>query len=179
MDNLLAAKKVVPMLVVMENGYASRAGETRQQAADPTPPAAFEDLMIQDLIPMIDARYRTRTDRESGAIAGLSMGAGARHWPRPPRQVRLHRYFSGGFRARDFEQETSNRGVFMKPEMLNSQLKVFFVGTGTAELYYQYLKPFHEKLNEIGVRHVYFESPGTSHEYLTWRRQFRSSPVPG
>ena len=128
MDNLLAAKQVVPMLVVMENGYASRAGETRQPAADPSQPAAFEDLMIQDLIPMIDARYRTRTDRESRAIAGLSMGAnqalviGLGH---------LDKFayigdFSGGFPARDFKQETSNRGVFMKPEMLNSQLKVFF-----------------------------------------------------
>jgi enterochelin esterase-like enzyme len=171
MDNLLAGKKVVPMLVVMENGYANRAGETQPQA-DPSKPTAFEELMIQDLIPMIDARYRTRTDRESRAIAGLSMGAnqaliiGLGH---------LDKFayigdFSGGFPARDFKQETSNRGVFMKPGMLNSQLKVFFVGTGTSELYYQYLKPFHEKLNEIGVRHVYFESPGTSHEYLTWRR---------
>jgi hypothetical protein len=44
------------------------------------------------------------------------------------------------------------------------------VGAGTAELYYQYLKPFHETLEKLGVRHVFYESPGTSHERLTWRR---------
>ncbi|PWU00444.1 MAG: hypothetical protein C5B51_25145 [Terriglobia bacterium] len=95
MDNLLADKKAVPMLVVMENGYASRAGETRQQAADPNQPTAFEDLMIQDLIPMIDARYRTRPDRESRAIRRPIDGRqpSAHHRPRLPRQVRVHRRF--------------------------------------------------------------------------------------
>ena len=39
-----------------------------------------------------------------------------------------------------------------------------------AELYYQYLKPFHETLDKLGIRHIYYESPGTSHEWLTWRR---------
>src|SRR5437762_13924401 len=40
----------------------------------------------------------------------------------------------------------------------------------SVELYYQYLKPFHETLDKLGIRHIYYESPGTSHEWLTWRR---------
>jgi hypothetical protein len=56
MDNLLAAKKAVPMLVVMERGYAHRPGEAQQQGAGANAPSAFEDLVIRDLIPTIDAR---------------------------------------------------------------------------------------------------------------------------
>jgi len=69
-DNLLAAKKAVPMLVVMEHGYANRPGETAANAED-----VFEDLVIRDLIPAIDGRYRTLADREHRAIAGSSRGA--------------------------------------------------------------------------------------------------------
>jgi enterochelin esterase-like enzyme len=172
MDNLLAAKKAVPMLVVMERGYANRPGEAQQQGAAANALSAFEDVVIRDLIPTIDARYRTVTDREHRAIAGLSMGANQ------ALQIGLGHLdtfayigdFSGGFPARDFKPETSNNGIFTKPDLLNSKLRLLWVGSGTAELYYQYLKPFHETLEKLGVRHVFYESPGTSHEWLTWRR---------
>ena len=83
------AKKARPMLVVMEQGYARRPGETAPPPAPPRPAApgqapprpdfsrmfsAFEDVMVKDLIPMIDATYRTIPDREHRAMAGLSMG---------------------------------------------------------------------------------------------------------
>jgi enterochelin esterase-like enzyme len=171
MDNLLAAHKAVPMLVVMERGYALRPGETPPPALT-TAPTAFNDAVIQDLIPTIDARYRTIADREHRAVASLSMGANQ------ALQIGLGHLdtfayigdFSGGFPARDFKPETSNNGIFLKPDLLNSRLKLLWVGAGTAELYYQYLKPFHETLEKLGVRHVFYESPGTSHEWLTWRR---------
>ena len=90
MDNLIAERKARPMIVVMEQGYARRPGEA---APAPRPPArrprraespaapdfsrmfgAFEEVMVKDLIPMIDATYRTIPDREHRAMAGLSMG---------------------------------------------------------------------------------------------------------
>ena len=90
MDNLIAAKKARPMLVVMEQGYARRPGEAAPSPAPPRPAApgqappprpdmsrmfgAFEDVMVKDLIPMIDATYRTIPDRDHRAMAGLSMG---------------------------------------------------------------------------------------------------------
>jgi len=171
MDNLLAAHKAVPMLVVMEHGYANRPGETPPPEGS-TAPTAFEDVVIQDLIPTIDARYHTIADREHRAIAGLSMGANQ------ALQIGLGHLdtfayigdFSGGFPARDFKPETSNNGIFLRPDLLNSRLRFLWVGSGTAELSYQYLKPFHKTLEKLGVRHVFYESPGTSHEWLTWRR---------
>ena len=77
LDNLIAEKKAVPMIVVMEKGYATRANAAPQ----PTGPGrgdggAFEDVVIKDLIPMIDSTYRTLADRDHRAIAGLSMGSG-------------------------------------------------------------------------------------------------------
>jgi len=197
MDNLLAAKKAVPMLVVMERGYANPPAGTQQQggaadvasawaaiAGNPADASSvfraqdlvsrlrFEDLVIRDLIPTIDARYRTIADRGHRAIAGLSRGG------QQALQIGLGHldtftyigYFSGGSAVRAFKPETSYSGIFTKPDLLNSKLKLLWVGSGTAEeLAYQY-KPFHETLEKLGVRHVFYESPGTSHEWLTWRR---------
>ncbi len=89
MDNLIAERKARPMLVVMEQGYARRPGDpplagpaTRPAPGKKGPPfrdfsklfSAFEEVMVNDLIPMIDATYRTIPDRENRAMAGLSMG---------------------------------------------------------------------------------------------------------
>ena len=92
LDNLIAAKKAVPMIIVMDNGYATPAGQPLPQAPPTAPPigaagrgaaggrgaggsSAFEDVVIKEIIPMVDATYRTIADREHRAIAGLSMGA--------------------------------------------------------------------------------------------------------
>jgi enterochelin esterase-like enzyme len=90
LDNLLAAKKARPMLIVMDRGYATRDGSPVKPIFGPNAPAlgspeslknmenltaAFEDVVIQDIIPMIDSAYRTIPDRDHRAIAGLSMGA--------------------------------------------------------------------------------------------------------
>ncbi len=175
MDNLLAAKKAVPMLVVMENGYADTPGETsraRYDAQDLASRARFEDLVIHDLIPTIDARYRTIADREHRAIAGKSRGAGQ------ALEIGLAHLdtfayigdFSGASEAEEFKAETSYKGMFTKADLLNSKLKLVWVGAGTAEPRYKYLKRLDESLEKLGVRHVFYESAGTGHEWLTWRR---------
>ena len=71
-DNLIAAKKAVPMIIVMDNGYAYK-----PQSGEPSarPASVFEEVVINEIIPMIDTKFRTIADREHRAIAGLSMGA--------------------------------------------------------------------------------------------------------
>lgn len=69
LDNLIAAKKAVPMLIVMDNGYATRPSEQT-----PFQTTVFEEVLMQEVIPMIDEKFRTLPNRESRAIAGLSMG---------------------------------------------------------------------------------------------------------
>ena len=77
LDNLLADQKAVPMIVVLPNGRArpNDRAEGNVMAAAPAF-AKFEADLLNDLIPFIDARYSTRSDRESRAIAGFSMGGG-------------------------------------------------------------------------------------------------------
>mgnify|MGYP000733182214 CR=1 FL=1 len=58
------------MLIVMDNGYATRPSEQT-----PFPTTVFEEVLMQEVIPMIDEKFRTLPNRESRAIAGLSMGA--------------------------------------------------------------------------------------------------------
>ena len=77
LDNLIADKKAVPMIVVMPNGRAQpndRAG-TNPMATAPAF-AKFEQDLLKDLIPFIESNYSVKTDRESRALAGLSMGGG-------------------------------------------------------------------------------------------------------
>ena len=68
------------MLIVMDQGYADRAGAPAQATAgasgarSPQGPSAFEEVVIKDLIPFIDDTFRTYSDRDHRAMAGLSMG---------------------------------------------------------------------------------------------------------
>ena len=71
LDNLIAAQKAVPMIIVMDNGYAYKP----QSSGNGRPATVFEEVMMNEIIPMIDNRFRTIADREHRAIAGLSMGA--------------------------------------------------------------------------------------------------------
>ena len=76
---LIAVKKAVPMIIVMDNGYASRPGAAPPDAAvagrgPSVGTSAFEDVIVKDLIPLIDSTYRTIADRGHRAMAGLSMG---------------------------------------------------------------------------------------------------------
>ena len=72
LDNLLAENKTKPMVVVMDNGYAAKADAPANARGN----EAFGEVVLNDLIPIIDAKFRTIADRDHRAIAGLSMGAG-------------------------------------------------------------------------------------------------------
>jgi enterochelin esterase family protein len=75
MDNLIAAKKAVPMLVVTPAGHASR--ETFRPPANGQPARdEFAEDFVTDVMPYVDINYRVQTDRPHTAIAGLSMGGG-------------------------------------------------------------------------------------------------------
>jgi enterochelin esterase-like enzyme len=187
MDNLLAERKARPMLVVMEQGYARRSGE-----APPAPPApgqnrpaprdfsrtfsAFEDVMVKDLIPMIDTTYRTIPDRENRAMAGLSMG-GMQTFMITLKHLDLFAYLGGfsgaggGFGGAPFDSKTAYNGAMADADAFNKKVRLVWLGIGTAEgRMYEGIKNFHEALTKAGIKHVYYESPGTAHEWLTWRR---------
>jgi enterochelin esterase-like enzyme len=174
LDNLIDAKKAKPMIVVMDSGYAYKPGEPPVAAA-PGQPAApknyFEDVVITDLVPMTDAAYRTLADRDHRGITGLSMGSGQ------ALQIAFDHLdmfgWIGAFSCgalRNADPKTAYNGIFTNAASFNKKVHLLFLGTGTKEPHYGWVKPFHENLDKMGIKNVYFESPGTSHEWLTWRR---------
>ncbi len=77
LDNLLAEGKVTPMIVVMPNGRAQKNDRAEGNVFAAAPAfAAFEQDLLKDVIPTIEARYSVQADREHRALAGLSMGGG-------------------------------------------------------------------------------------------------------
>jgi enterochelin esterase-like enzyme len=195
LDNLIAAGKAQPMIVVMDRGYALRPG-----APVPTggPNAwsqnlhlaftSFEELVIRDLIPMIDATYRTIPDREHRAMAGLSMG-GMQTLFIALQHLDLFAYigsFSGPiiadlhvgdltafrFQAQPFDAKTAYGGAFSDPSTFNKRVKLLWLGVGTAESdqFRAGIGGAAQALRKAGVRVEYFESSGTAHEWQTWRR---------
>ena len=183
LDNLIAEGKARPMLVVMEQGYATRHGEPATPPAAPRPDmarmvGAFEDVVVGDLIPMIDATYRTAPDREHRAMAGLSMG-GMQTFQIGLKHLDLFSALGGfsgaGMGGGTFDPKTAHGGVMADPEAFNGKMRLIWLGIGTTEpqRMYEGVKNYHEALAKAGIKHVYYESPGTSHEWLTWRRCLR------
>lgn len=205
MDNLIAAKKAKPMLVVMDNLNAAHPGEdaslysarsiiARRSLADipPAPGAApanttaapasrpafpanfgsvFTEMMLTDLMPMVERTYRVLPGRDNRAMAGLSMG-GMQSFVTVLSNTDKFAYlggFSGSSGGRGaFDAKTSNNGVFADSQAFNKKMKLVFLGIGSVEG--PGTKNFSEALTTAGIHNVYFESPGTAHEWLTWRR---------
>jgi len=180
LDNLIADGNAVPMIIVMDNGYANK--PQSQEAIDnkTRPVSIFEDVMIKEIIPMIDAKFRTKTNREHRAIAGLSMGAN--------QTIRiimnnLDKFaYIGGFSgtpnypsADTLNAVTFLDGKFKDAGEINNKLKLIWLGLGTKEPnpFPGSVGAFRAMLDKQGIKHIYYESPGTAHEWLTWRRSLK------
>lgn len=134
--------------------------------------ATFTEMMLTDLIPMIEKTYRVLPGRENRAMAGLSMG-GMQTFLTTLSNLDKFAYIGGfsgstGGRGGAFDPKTSNNGVFADAAAFNKKVKVLFLGIGSAEG--PGTKNFSEALTKAGINNIYFESPGTAHEWLTWRR---------
>ncbi len=173
LDNLIAEKKAVPMIIVMDNGYAYKP----QNNANGRPAMAFEEVMMQEIIPMIDARFRTLASRENRAIAGLSMGANQtmRIAMNNLEQFAYYGGFSGTSNypsSDEINVDTFLNGAFKDGKKVNQQLKVLWLGLGTKEPepFPGSVGAFRKMLDKQGIEHVYYQSPETAHEWQTWRR---------
>ena len=174
MDNLIAEGKAAPMLVVMETAYATRPDATPEASPNGPPrvPDVFEDVVIGDLIPMIDSSYRTIPDREHRAMTGTSRGASqtlqitSKH---------LDQFaWIGAFQCsshRQFQREDLSRRRLQRCRGVQQEGALTMDGAGTMEeRMHQGAKAMHEALEAAGIKDVFYESPGTSHEFQTWRR---------
>jgi enterochelin esterase-like enzyme len=193
-DNLLAGRSAKPLIIVMAYGYARRAGSappdlTGKPMGSPEfmksmqdLAAAFEDDMIQALIPYIDSTFRTFTDRDHRAMAGLSMG-GMETFRVTLNHLDLFSYI-GGFSGAGGMQMLANRGLDTKTDVngafadskaFANKVHLLWLGVGTAEpeRMRNGLLNFHHALDDARIQHVFYESQGTDHEWQTWRRDLK------
>jgi len=210
LDNLIAAGRAQPMIVVMDRGYADKPGASpfkltgqmsRREIRDAF--SRFEDVVIRDLIPVVDQSYRTIPDREHRAMAGLSMGGmqtlfiALHHLDRFAWVAALSAPMLRGAAPNEtfgpslegaFDTRTAYDGAFSDPAKFNQRVRLLWIGVGTAEepRMRASVGGAVDALRKSGVHLVYFESPGTAHEWQTWRRDlhdlaprlFREGPEP-
>ncbi len=197
LDNLIADGKTRPFIIVMENGGGMGGGGGRRGGAPGGRGGfsfnftAFERVLIDDLIPFIDANYRTLADQPHRAMAGLSMGG---MQTRVITLANLDKFshiglFSGGSIALS---NITDLAVFQE------KVKVVFVGYGSREVdpanrrgggrggFGGDPKANAEALKEAGINSVFYVSPQTAHEWQSWRRSlhefapllFQDQPLP-
>lgn len=167
LDNLIAAKRAEPMLVVMENGYATSADQSAGGGRGQVD--QFSELVVTDLVPFVDGKFRTLADREHRAIAGLSMGGGQ---AMRTGLANLDKFawvgsFSGALR--EFNVETSYGGALRDAEAANRQLKLLWMGCGAEDRLFAGGREIHQALTAHKVEHVWVEGPG-AHEWQVWRK---------
>ena len=192
MDNLIAAKKTVPFIIVMDNGLNARRpqgqaqgapqGGQRPQGQGGQRPqggfgggfggfggfggggiaGAFKDVLFDDIIPMVEKNYRVQADPAHRAYAGLSMGGmQAREvtLANPGKFAYVGSFSSGAWSV---DQVKNSDGFAQKTKLL------FMSGGGKENMgCVQAAKNIKE---QVGMNAVGYESPGTAHEFHTWRR---------
>ncbi|MSV27759.1 MAG: esterase [Bryobacterales bacterium] len=173
-DNLLAANKAKPMIVVMPNGSMPRPPNA---PAGPGPGAAlaqerFAGELMKDVIPYVESHYRVVADAANRALAGLSMGGGQtlRVGLTNPDMFAYLGVWSAGVNPQtspDFEKRSA---AFLEyPEKTNKAVKLFWIGVGAKDpLAYAGSKNLIELLKRHGIAHEYHESPG-GHTWINWR----------
>jgi enterochelin esterase-like enzyme len=194
LDNLIAGGSSKPMIVVMAYGYARRAGHVdpdlagkpfgspEMMQAMQEMAQAFEDDLTQALIPFIDSHFRTLSDRDHRAMAGLSMG-GMQTFQVTFDHLELFSYI-GGFSGaagqlvlgdRTLDPKTDLHGALADPAAFAKRVHLLWLGVGTVEpdRMKAGLERLHTSLDEAHIQHVFYESPGTAHEWQTWRRDLK------
>ncbi len=170
MDNLIAEGKALPMIVVMDWGQVPLPDAPVHMPSTPPPPEIGE-VTIKELIPMVDATFRTIPEREYRAMAGLSMGSVQTLYIG---LANLDKFaYLGVFSRRTMSPEEFGNfsGVFADAEAFNKKVKLFWWGAGTAEEgIYNSTKRNLAELAAAGIKTVFAEFPGTSHEWQTWRK---------
>ena len=165
LDNLAADKKIVPMIVVMPNGRASKDLTARSPFPQQSP--AFEKFgeeLLKDVIPFIEKTYPVKADREHRALAGLSMGGGQ---SLNFGLANLDTFaWVGGFSS---APNTKRAETLVKdPAEATKKLKLLWVSCGDKDRLMQTSKTFHQKLEELKVPHIWYEEPG-GHDFKVWK----------
>jgi len=162
-DNLLADARMVPMIVVMPNGHVGTGGTRADPKAPPPDGPRFGEELLNDIMPLIEARYPVATTPDRRALAGLSMG-GAQSLNIG---LTTHGRFAylGGFSS----------GPTLRPadELLTSpattDLKLLWVSCGDNDNLLPVSQNFHDALQARALPHTWHLTPGAAHDWKVWK----------
>lgn len=167
MDNLYAAKKVQPMIIVMPNGRAMKDDRATGNIMAPDKVQAFttfEADLLKDLIPFIEKNYPVIKDRESRAIAGLSMGGGQ---SLNFGLGNLEKFaWVGGFSSAPNTKKPEE--LVPDPVLAKSKLKLLWISCGNKDGLITFSQRTHNYLASKDVPHIYFIEPGY-HDFKVWK----------
>lgn len=169
LDTLFAAGKVKPVIVVMPFGYGVPPGSPAAGSGPSQNTALFARDLVEDVLPLVQSGYRTYTDRDHRAIAGLSMGGGQ------ALTIGLSRVdlfsnvagFSAALRPAEFNKTFA--GIIADPKATNEKLRLLWVGCGTEDGLFAASKSFSQFLKDQNVKHTFRETTG-AHTWMVWRR---------
>lgn len=169
LDNLIAAGKAKPMIIVMPLGYGDldvvwRKGDPWQEKQNLS---RFTEMLLGEIIPQIESSYRVKKDRESRAIAGLSMG-GAESLLTALNHLDEFAWV-GAFSSGKFADRDLNADFPSFDASANKKLKLLWIACGTADGLITFNRQFKSWLKEKGVQFTDIETPGM-HTWMVWRR---------
>jgi enterochelin esterase family protein len=172
LDNLLARAKAKPMLIVMTLGYGAPEilSQTSPRFRDPSlrdrNMSKFRDALFTEVMPQIEKTYHVATDRNSRAIAGLSMGGAESLYTglNAVDRFALIGAFSSGGMGDDF-----NATFPALDSKVNSQLRVLWIACGTDDRLIEPNRKFRDWLKSKEIQFTPIETPG-AHTWMVWRR---------
>lgn len=157
MDNMIAEGKIEPFIIVMTYGMTN---DIKFGGINKFDAKEFETVLVKELIPFIDANFNTLADRDHRAMAGLSMGGIETKLItlRNPEVFGYYGLLSGG--------------TYSPDDLKNSDVKRVFISCGSKENP-DGVNGAVKALKEAGYDATAYVSPGTAHEFLTWRRSLK------
>jgi enterochelin esterase family protein len=181
LDNLIAAGKAEPMIIVMTNGNAwssAAPGDEPVSESDQQPDfsrmirGGFEKSLVNDVIPFVEKHYRVMANKEHRAIAGLSMGG--MHTQNITNTnpgkfgyigvmsmgIMNNPQWNPGYNAEDHKKQIA--------ELKNSGLKLYWIGCGTEDFLFQGVTDLRQFYDDLGFEYTYRESTG-GHTWTNWR----------
>lgn len=163
MDNLLADGKIKPFIIVMTYGMTNEAKFGQINSFNYK---TFETVLVDELIPYIDANFNTIADKNHRAMAGLSMGG------METKNITLSRPEAFGYYG------LLSGGVYAPKDIKDkNQVKGIFMSCGSKENP-DGIKKATEDMKQAGFNAVSYISPDTAHEFLTWRRSlYQMAPL--
>jgi enterochelin esterase family protein len=170
LDNLIAQRKAVPMLLVMPDGHPFPSFDTSTRAANL---ALLNRELVEDLLPLMEERYAASPAARNRAIAGISMGGtqalhiglqslsrfGAIAVMSAPGDVPNSQPFA-----------ESQANILQKPSEINAQLHLFWLACGREDDLIDRAKNVAQTLTAHGIRNIWRETEG-AHTWMAWRRQ--------